>query len=358
MEILIFLIILSVLILVHELGHFLVARKFGIKVEEFGFGYPPRIWGKKIGETIYSINLLPFGGFVRMLGEDSGEQVKNQKNLTKAFFKQSKLKRSLVLIAGVTMNFLLGVVLFGAIFTHLGVPEPVSYLTVTGIAEDSPAFVSDLKSGDRIVAVEGLAWPEDNSQVSEQFILFINDHRGETIKLNLDNGAIIEIVPRLKEDIPEGQGALGVAITGVDAVQHPMPQRAIRGVWYGLKEATAWGKDILKAVTTTIWGLFKGQTPEGVAGPVGIYEISKDVAATGLIATLQFMAILSVNLAILNLLPLPALDGGRLLFIIIESVTRRRVKPELEQAVHLIGMAILIGLMILITIVDVKRLAG
>src|SRR3972149_11126960 len=139
MAILIFIAILSLLILVHELGHFFMARKFGIKVEEFGFGYPPRLWGKKIGETIYSLNLLPFGGFVRMLGEDP-----TSKKLPRSFSTQTRGKRALVLIAGVVMNFLLGVILFGAIFTKLGVPEPADYLTINGIAEDSPAAAASL----------------------------------------------------------------------------------------------------------------------------------------------------------------------------------------------------------------------
>ena len=348
MAIIIFIAILSLLILVHELGHFLMARKFGIKVEEFGFGYPPRLIGKKIGETIYSLNLLPFGGFVRMLGEDPTALKLRGAKSQRAFVTQTRGKRALVLIAGVVMNFLLGVVLFAAIFTKLGVPEPVDYLTVTDVAAGSPAYAAQLRAGDKIIGFND----------TRGFIDFVNTHRGETITLLLQDGRQVSAVPRTADQTPEGQGALGVAITNVDTVLYPLPERLVRGVWYGLKEAMLWGKDILVSIGTTVWGLAHGVKPQAVAGPVGIYEISKDVTATGWLNTLQFVAILSVNLSILNLLPLPALDGGRLLFVGIEAVTRRRVKPELEQAIHLVGMALLIGLMILITFFDVRRLVG
>jgi len=343
-----FLIILSVLILVHELGHFLMARKFGIKVEEFGIGYPPRLVGKKIKETVYSINWLPFGGFVRLLGEDEeGKKIK-AKDLERAFFTQSINRRVGVLLAGVVMNFLLGVILFAAIYTKLGIPEQVDYLRVTAVVKESPAAVVGLQAGDRIVGMGGI----------EEFIEFVNQHRGEEISLSLADKEQIMIVPRLETDTPEGEGALGVVISNMDLVQYPFWQRPFRGIWVGLKEAFGWGGDIVQSLGKTLAGVFRGEVPRDVAGPVGIYQISKDVVAEGIMATLQFVAILSVNLSILNLLPLPALDGGRLLLIGIEAVTRKRLKPGLEQKIHLIGIMLLLGLMVLITVNDIKRLLG
>lgn len=335
-----FLIILSVLILVHELGHFWSAKRHGIKVEEFGFGYPPRIWGFKRGETIYSLNLLPFGGFVRMLGEDQAAG-------NRSFFVQKKSVRTLVLLAGVTMNFLLGVVLFGAIYTKLGIPEPVDYLVVTNVAGGSPADAAGIKAEDKIIGFKD----------SQAFIDFVNQNRGKEISMQLA-GRSIEVVPRQASDTPEGQGALGVAITNIDFVQYPLWQRPFRGMALGVKEAFAWGREILNALGQTVARLIQGQKPQDVAGPVGIYQISKSAGEQGLLAVFQFTGILSINLAILNLLPLPALDGGRLVFVIIETVFRRRVKPKFEQTIHLIGMALLIGLMVLITINDVRRLVG
>ena len=326
-----FLIILSVLILVHELGHFLMAKRFRIKVEEFGFGYPPRLLGFKKQGTVYSLNLLPFGGFLRLKGEDLAAG----KN---SFAGKPKRVRLLVLLAGAVMNFLLGVVLFAAIYTRLGIPEKVDYLVVTAVAKDSPAEEAGIKLEDKLI----------DFSATDKFIAFINEHRGQEVRLRLKDGREVLVTPRLAEVTPQGEGALGVAITNVDVVLYPIWQRPFRGMWFGLKEAVGWGKEIL-------WSLTKINAKD-VAGPVGIYEISKDVTKQGWIAILRFVAILSVNLSILNLLPLPALDGGRLIFIGIEAVRKKRVKPEWEQAIHLAGIVLLIGLMVLVTINDVRRL--
>jgi len=352
-----FIIILSVLVLVHELGHFIMAKRAGILIEEFGFGLPPRLWGKKIGETIYSINWLPFGGFVKMLGEDSDEQIENKKELERTFFNKPKRVRVIILLAGVVMNFLLGIVLFGAIYTKVGIPEEVDYLIVTGIAKDSPAEKAGIKLEDKIAGVEGVTeWGKED--LAKRFGEFTGQHKGEEISLRLEDGREIKVVLRAETEIPEGQGALGIAVVNVDTVLYPYWQRPFRGMWVGLKEALAWGKEIIVSLGMMFYGLFRGEVPKDVAGPVGIYQISQGVIKRGFLETLQFVAILSINLSILNLLPIPALDGGRLLFIAIESIFRKRIKPEIEQVIHLMGIALLIGLMILVTVNDVKRLFG
>jgi len=352
-----FIIILSVLVLVHELGHFIMAKRAGILIEEFGFGLPPRLWGKKIGETIYSINWLPFGGFVKMLGEDSDEQIENKKELERTFFNKPKRVRVIILLAGVVMNFLLGIVLFGAIYTKVGIPEEVDYLIVTGIAKDSPAEKAGIKLEDKIAGVEGVTeWGKED--LAKRFGEYTGQHKGEEISLRLEDGREIKVVLRAETEIPEGQGALGIAVVNVDTVLYPYWQRPFRGMWVGLKEALAWGKEIIVSLGMMFYGLFRGEVPKDVAGPVGIYQISQGVIKRGFLETLQFVAILSINLSILNLLPIPALDGGRLLFIAIESIFRKRIKPEIEQVIHLMGIALLIGLMILVTVNDVKRLFG
>lgn len=333
MAILSFLIILSVLILVHEVGHFFLAKRYGIKVEEFGFGYPPRLIRIKRKGMVWSLNLLPLGGFIRMRGENMPEG-------KDSFASESKRVRVAVLLAGVIMNFLLGVILFAAIYTYLGIPEKVDYLVVTSVAKDSPAEQAGIKADDKLI---------DFSD-TEKFINFINEHRGQAVRLRLRESREVLVTPRLAENTPQGEGALGVAITNVDIVLYPLWQRPFRGTWFGLKEAVGWGKEILSSLTKI--------NAKDVAGPVGIYEISKDVTKQGWMAILRFTAILSVNLSILNLLPLPALDGGRLIFIAVEAVTRRRIKPKIEQAIHLAGIVVLIGLMILVTINDVRRLLG
>jgi len=353
-----FLIILSVLVIVHELGHFLVARKFNIKVEEFGLGYPPRIWGKRKGETIYSINALLLGGFVKLLGEDYAElrEVPDDQR-KRAFSAQKKRVRVLVLMAGVVMNFILGIVIFAGIYTKIGIPEKVNYLVVTGLAQDSPAEQAGIELEDRIIGVEGMEWPgKDN--LTRDFVDYVKSKRGEEVKLLFKDESSLIVIPRLEEETPEGQGALGVGISSMDLVQYPLWQRPFRGMVVGMREALGWGKEIVVGMGKMFYKLFQGEVPKDVGGPVAIYEVSKDVTSEGIMATLQFVAILSINLSILNLLPIPALDGGRLLFIAIESVIRRRVKPELEQTIHIMGMVLILGLMLLITINDIKRLLG
>lgn len=336
-----FFIILSILVLVHELGHFLAARRFKIKVEEFGFGYPPKILGFKKQETEYSLNLLPFGGFVRLLGEDMPEG-------KASFANQKKRVKAVVLLAGVGMNFLLGILLFAGIYTKIGIPEKVDYLRVTGVTDGSPAQAAGLRSGDKIIGFTD----------TQAFISWVNENRGQEVVVRLDAGREVKLTPRLAEETPAGQGALGVGITDVDLVLYPVWQRPFRGMVTGVKEAWLWGEEIVIGLGKMVIGLIKGEAPKDVTGPVGIYEISKNVAKEGIMATLQFMAILSINLAILNLLPLPALDGGRLFFVVGEIITGRKLKPEWEQRIHLAGMLALIGLMILITIKDIQRLTG
>lgn len=355
-----FVIILSVLILVHELGHFLVARLFKIKIEEFGLGYPPKIFGKKIGETIYSLNLLPFGGFVRMMGEDptSLKELRGAgSDYKRAFYKQKKRVRIMVLMAGVVMNFLLGIVLFAAIYTKIGIPEQADYLLVTAITKDSPADKAGIKAEDKIIGIEGWQKPE-RTELVNSFVEFINQHQGEEIKIYLQDNREVRVKPRVKAEIPEGEGSLGVGITNMDLVMYPVWQRPFRGMVVGVKEAIGWGREIVLSLGKTLWELAKGKAPKDVAGPVGIYEISKGVVQEGWLAIFQFVAILSINLSILNLLPLPALDGGRLFFVGIETIRRKRIKPETEQLIHLIGIALLLGLMVLITINDVRRFLG
>jgi len=357
-----FLIILSVLVLVHELGHFWMGRKFGVKIEEFGLGYPPRALAKKIGETIYSLNWLPLGGFVKLLGENGEEEGKklSKTELKRSFFTQKKRVRITILTAGVIMNFLLGVVLFAAIYTKIGIPEEVNYLKVLGIGEGSPAELAGIKAGDKIIGIENKedVFQGDKKELTNRFIEVVNSKRGEEIKFILDENREIIMTPRLIEDIPEGQGALGVSITNVDLVQYPYWQRPFRGIWVGLEEAWAWGKDILVSLKIMVVKGIQGEAPKDVAGPVGIYQISKSVVEEGILTILQFVAILSINLSVLNLLPIPALDGGRLLFIAIETVFRKKVSQRIEQTIHLVGMIILLGLMALVTINDIRRLIG
>lgn len=345
------LVVLSILILIHELGHFLVAKQVGIKVEEFGLGYPPRIWGKKIKRTIYSINFLPFGGFVRLYGEELGQKVKDTKN---TFWAKSKKARVAVIIAGVLANFLLAVVAFGISYSIIGIPTKTGRVQIVGIAENSPAQEIGLKENDIVFGID-----ERKFESLEEFTSLIDQRKGSQINLIVKRGEgetlSLMVVPR--QEPPEGEGALGVIVSDMEMVHYPFWQMPFRGAIEGFKEAFAWTLLVLDGLKRMVGNLVThGAVPKDIAGPIGILQITGTVAGSGSLAILQFMGILSVNLAVLNILPFPALDGGRLMFVLYELITRKRPKPELERWVNSIGMLVIILLLVLVTINDLSRI--
>lgn len=351
-SILVFFLVLSLLILVHELGHFIAARRSGVWVEEFGFGLPPRIFGKKIGETIYSINLLPFGGFVRLHGE-SGEGVTDVK---RAFIGKGKATRAVILLAGVFMNFILAIVAFSIVYSFSGIPRETNNIKVVGVASSSPAQTAGILVGDIVRKVDGVSV----SSTSE-FIKAIDEKKGKEVSLEVEREkgeqkVLKKIAVTPRENYPEGEGALGVIITTTQIYYPPLWQRPFIGTYYGFQEAIFWGKTVVVGLTRTVANLFAGEVPKDLTGPVGIFVITSKVASFGVMELINFVGIFSVNLAILNAIPFPALDGGRLLFIGIESVLGKRVLPKIEAAVHTIGMIILILLLLAITAHDIQRL--
>jgi regulator of sigma E protease len=352
-SIIVFLIVLSVLILVHELGHYLFARKSGILVEEFGFGLPPRIFGKKIGETVWSINLLPFGGFVRLHGENLDEDLKYP---ARAFLNKSAKVRILVVSAGVLMNFLLGILAFSVTYSIVGIPRDTGVVKVISVAQGSPAEEVGLKAGDVITSIDGL-----QVQTNSEFISIVEKNRGKEVVVGYIGGDTgkqteIKVVPR--KDPPKGEGALGVVISSSEIYFPPIWQRPFLGAYYGVRDALYWTKVIFGGVVTLVFEAGRGTIPKDVAGPVGIYVLTSQAVSIGFLALLNFVGILSINLAILNILPIPALDGGRLLFILIEKLFGRRVLPRVENAIHTIGIFVLITLIFAITIRDIQKLVS
>ncbi len=356
MDILIFLLVLSILVFVHELGHFLMARRAGIKVEEFGFGFPPRVWGKKIGETIYSINLFPIGGFVRLYGED--DEVKEERE--KAFYYKGRFIRTSVIVAGVLMNLLLAVVAFSIISWVVGVPRETGQVKIIGIAKDSPAQKAGLQEEDIVLSVDGQTFSQTKGFIAPATNLFIesiNKKKGEEIVLLIkrqESEFAISLVPR--KEPPQGEGALGVAVSSSELVHPPLWQRPFVSIWEGGNEAVFWVKAIAVGVSQMASSLVAGRAPEGIAGPIGIFQITSHAASLGVLSLISFVGILSINLAILNILPIPALDGGRLLFIIVEAIFGRRILPTFERYAHTAGMIILLILILLVTFQDITRL--
>lgn len=340
-----FFIVLSVLVIVHELGHFLVARRNGIIVEEFGFGYPPRlaVLFKRNG-VLYTLNAIPFGGFVRMRGEDAEAG-------PESFTAQPKRVRAAVLLAGPAMNLLLAVLLF-TLSSLWGRPMPAPGAEITAIAPGSPAEQAGLLPGDVILEVAGqaIAAPTD-------LTLLTREHLGRSMALTVRRAGqtlTVNIVPRA--DPPPGEGPMGVA------VRSPVEVRSLplgEAVMSGITSTAVFVVGTLMLPVLLLRGLVPAEMARPI-GPVGIAQLAGGAVefsvATGMaFPILQLMAILSAALAVTNLLPLPALDGGRLLFILIESIRGRRIDPAKEGIVHLIGMALLVTLMILITYQDVVQ---
>lgn len=348
MTLVIFLIIISILILVHEFGHFIVAKRAGIRVEEFGLGFPPRIFAKKIGETAYSVNALLFGGFVKLYGEEQPELEKER-----AFFDKPKRTRAAVIAAGVLMNFLLAVAAFSVLYGLLGVPKKIDYVKVVGVAAGSPAEMAEIQVDDVILSVDG-----QTVQSNKQFVQLIEQNKGEELVIELRRGGEkidVSVVPRVAP--PEGEGPLGVAITDSEIYFPPLWQRPFISAYFGAKETLFWTRATVEAVGKVLGQLVTtGTLPRDLAGPVGIFQITSYVSREGPLSVLNFLGILSINLAILNILPFPALDGGRLLFIGVEAVFGRRVVPAFERAAHTFGMILLLILLLLITIQDINRI--
>ncbi|MFC1649817.1 RIP metalloprotease [Patescibacteria group bacterium] len=348
-SIIVFLIVLSILILVHELGHFFAARRMGVWVEEFGLGIPPRAWGKKIRETIYSLNWLPFGGFVRLHGENEDDKVTKPE---KSFRHKSKKARALIISAGVLMNFALAVVAFGIVYSFTGVPRESGKITVIGVSDGTPAAVSGIAENDQVLEVDGLTVSS-----TDEFTGAIADKLDQEVTLTVvsDTGEkTVSLVPR--SDHPNDEGPVGFVIISSENYYPPLLLRPLYGIYYGFKEAIFWMLLVLRTFVMIFQSLLGGEVPAGISGPVGIYALTTEAASFGVLSLINFVGILSVNLMILNILPIPALDGGRLLFIGFETLFGRKIVPKVENYLHIGGFVLLILILVLITISDVTRL--
>lgn len=358
-----FFIILTILVLIHELGHFTVARLIGVRVEEFGLGLPPKIWGKKIGDTEYTLNWLPVGGFVRLAGEDDDESQKAKihgQKLREYFWARSKKERTAILIAGVVMNFALAVVITAGLLVN-GVKEPSGNVRVETVVEGSPAKSAGLMVGDVVI---GLDTKEDahasgNQSVApktpKDLITFVNAHKGIKIYMHITRAGtpqpVIAVTPRV--DVPPGQGPLGVAISDLEVRKYSLQEAPGKAFMINVLRA----RDMFTSLGTTLWSLVTLHVPEAdVAGPIGIAQVTGQAVKFGWLAVLEFASILSLNLAVLNVLPIPALDGGRIAFVVLEKVLGKKIKPAFEKSTHQIGMLVLFGLIILVSINDILRL--
>lgn len=358
-QLIVFFLILSVLVLVHEFGHFISAKIFGIKVEEFGFGLPPR--ARKLFEkwgTVFSLNWLPIGGFVKLYGEEYSEGDEIVRGSSDRFYDKSARVRSVVFVAGVVMNFILGILLFATVYSVVGIPEKTERVRVEEVVKDSPAEISGFRVGDVVLEID---FDKEKVLIKETdaMVKLVTEKAGEslTVKVVDKEGKERSLLVIPRKNPPVGQGALGVVLSNTELIKYPWWQMPFRGAVVGLNEAVAWGRDIATGLGKMLYGLVTGKgVPSDLSGPVGIYQVSGQVIKQGFLATLQFMGVLSINLAVLNILPLPALDGGHVLFLGVEKLIGKKRKNVIEGYVNTAGMIFLLTAMALITVRDVARL--
>jgi regulator of sigma E protease len=367
-----FVIVLGFLVFVHELGHFITARKTGTKAEEFGMGLPPRIFGlrrradnpkkwewvgpktkaEETKHTIYSLNWLPIGGFLKIKGENDDEIGSD------SFSVKSAGQRSLMLGAGVIMNFIFAAVILSIAFM-VGFPSVLDnevdlakvknrQVQIASILPDSPADQAAIQAGDIILGLDELV-PEEIDQVQS----FVSSHENQPISVQLRRGREVVSVSVTPEYIEETEKpALGVGLLEIGTVRYPIHE----AIWRGVSGTVTVTIEIFKVIGRLIGTAFAGgEVEEQIAGPVGIAVLTGQFIDLGLVYVLQFAALLSINLAIINILPFPALDGGRILFIVIEKLRGRPVSKKIESIVHTTGFALLILLIIFVTYKDISQ---
>jgi len=339
---LITLVVFGMIIFVHELGHFVAARWAGVRVEEFAIGFGPTVFSRRRGKTLYSLRLLPLGGFVRMGGviADTEEAAAED-----AFLRQPVGKRAVIMVAGSAMNFTLAVLLFAGIFFFIGTAVPLSSDPIIGeVVPGYPAEDAGLRPGDRVVSVDGHpveVWTDMSRLISAragQETTIVVRRDGETVSLRVT---------------PTSTGA--ARDVGTIGVLAPMAFKRL-GLLRSLKEGFVQTFQVVVLwVSTLVLMIFRQIAPE-LAGPVGIGQLVGQAARMGLAELVYLAAALSANIGVLNLMPVPALDGSRLAFLGLEKVRRRPLRPEQENLIHLIGFALLIALAVIVTYQDIARL--
>lgn len=335
--------VLGLLVLVHELGHFLTARAMGVKVEEFGFGYPPRLFGITRGNVVYSINAIPVGGFVRLLGENGDSTEPDSFGAKRAW------KRAIILASGSVMNLFLAALLFGMV-AMAGEPTATGNVEIFSVSQNSPAAQAGLTVGDVIVAINGRQM--DGLETLQRNV---QDNLGKEITLTVRrDGQVMPpvlLVPRASP--PQGEGAMGVGIRPV-VVNKSYP------FWEAIPLGFQRTGEVFVLLVAGIVGMIRGIIAPDLAGPIGMAQLTGEVARVGgLVPVLNLTALLSINLFLINMLPLPALDGGRLFFVLVEKVRRgKRIPPEKEGYVHFLGMLLLLTFIVVVSYFDIIRVVS
>lgn len=362
MSVIIFFLVLFVLILVHEWGHFIAAKKTGMRVDEFGIGFPPKLFGVKKGETEYTLNSLPIGGFVRIYGENPESVDGGDPDIARAFGSRPKWAQAVVLVAGVTMNVIFAWLLFFGTFM-LGVPtaveesaaSPEAVLYISGVLPGGP-LDDKVQPGTQILSLASNGQELINPRPTS-FSQFVQDNANNEIVISYKYGSEESSVAVLPQAglIPDNADKVAVGVSLA------MVETESMGFFESISSASSQTYNGLISITTGLFTLL-AQSLTGtadfsqVAGPVGIVGMVGDAADFGITALLTFTAMISLNLAVINLLPVPALDGGRLVFVAIEAITRRPINPVWTGRVNLVGFALLMLMMVVVTWNDIARL--
>lgn len=354
MTVIIFLIVLGVLIFVHELGHFLVARACGIRVDAFALGFGPKIFSKTVGETTYSLNIIPFGGYVRIFGENPDYESINGEDKERSFVHKNKIQQILVLFAGIAFNFIFAFLLTiyafssGVLASIDSYPEYKTnivdqHIAVTFVNKGSPAEKAGLKAGDKLIAesVESLQMRINESETKGIEIPYIRNRQESKVNVIAQQGIV------------EGKYAIGIAMDNVGTLKLPFFKAIVEALRFTLHMITM----TIQGIYDLIIGIFNGTSHiSSVTGPVGIAGLVGDAAKIGFTYLVMFTAMISINLGVLNLVPFPALDGGRILFVLIEAIIRRPIKPAIANTINIAGFGVLIVLMLFITYRDIVQL--
>jgi regulator of sigma E protease len=353
---LIFIVVISVLVFVHELGHFIMAKRAGMRVEEFGFGFPPRLWGKRVKGTLYSINLIPFGGFVRIFGENGEDR-----NAPGSFGAGSFGNKFAVITAGVAMNFLFAALLLmlGSFMgLRVGIFDEATAarardvkVQILQVMEGSPAADAGLRPLDEIRGFRNDAFAA--IEAPEQVSSFAYKHAGEKVFMVIvRDGVEQDVLLTLRQPTGPGEGPIGIALALTGEVRYSWYE----SIWHGIQTAAR----LFWAILVGYWGIISsliadGRTGADISGPVGIATLTGQAARVGFNYLLQFVAMISVNLAVLNILPFPALDGGRLAIVVAERIRGKALGQKVEEVINAVGFAILILLMVAVTVKDIVQ---
>ena len=348
-----FLFTFTLIVAVHEFGHFATARLLGMRVLEFAFGFPPRAFGIRRGEILYSVNWIPFGGFVRILGQDDFSIRQAGEGDPRAFPSKPWWAQAIVLAAGVFMNFVLAVVILTVAFMT-GTTAPTGDVRVVAVSPGSPAAAAGIRVGDVVRDVNGTPIHTPSTVVN---ITNRAADKGQevTITLERDGAAQPPVTATPRAEPPAGQGPLGIQLSDLGPVSVSPPQ--------AVSLALGLTGDVVRQIVDLPGQLLAQRNatspaPPAVGGPIEIFRVTGEVAEFGVPAVLKLIGVLSVNLGVINIVPFPGLDGGRLFFVLIGALFRRRLDPKVEAAIHAVGFVLLIGLLVLVSISDVRRAFG